>query len=89
MKLSIAKCVSDRASVHAGNDSSGTMFALEQDCCILLLKVEHPVSDRFLKQSRGSLNTFDAARIAMEPLTGKFKATTTEFRCDADRTSTV
>ena len=31
VKWSVAKCVSDRVFVHAGNTSSGTFFAPEQD----------------------------------------------------------
>ena len=52
MKRSVAKCVSGRASVHSENASSGTMFALEQDCSAPLVKVERPVSERFLKRAR-------------------------------------
>ena len=58
VKRSVAKCVFDRASVHTEDASSETSFAPEQNCSALLLKVEHPVSDRFLKQSGSSLNTF-------------------------------
>ena len=69
---SVAKCVFDRASVHTENASSGTSFAPEQNCSALLLKVERPVSDRFLKRSEPSLNTFFGAEIATEPRIGKF-----------------
>ena len=72
MKRSVAKCVFDRASVHTENASSGTSFAPEQNCSALLLKVERPVSDRFLKRSGPSLNTFFGAEIATEPRIGKF-----------------
>ena len=58
VKRSVAKCVFDRATIHTENASSGTSFAPEQNCSALLLKVEHPVSDRFLKRSGPSLNTF-------------------------------
>ena len=40
VKLSVAKRLSDRTSVHIENISSGTVFAPEQDCSALLLKVE-------------------------------------------------
>ena len=58
MKQSVAKCVSYRAPVHTGNASSGTTVAPEQDFSAPLLKVERFVSDRFLKGSGSSLNTF-------------------------------
>ena len=38
----------DRASVHTGNASSRTIFVPDQDYSAPLLKVERPVSDRFL-----------------------------------------
>ena len=49
--------------VHTGNNSSGTIFAPEQDCSAPLLKVERPVSDRFLERSGPSLNTSVEAEI--------------------------
>ena len=45
--------------------------APEQYCSAPLLKVERSVSDRFLKQSESSLNTFIGAEIATEPRSGK------------------
>ena len=47
MKRNIAKCVSDKASVHTGNASAGTIFAPKQDCCDPLLKMERPILGRF------------------------------------------
>ena len=58
VKRSAAKCVSDNASVHNGNASSGTILPAEQDCFTPLLKVERPVSERFLKRSGPGLNNF-------------------------------
>ena len=78
MKWSAAKCVSDLAPVHTEKASSGTIFAPER-----------PVSDRFLKWSGPSLNTFVGAEIAMEPFIGKSEATITGSRFDPDRTSVV
>ena len=40
MKQNVAKCVLDRAPVHTGNASSGTIFAQEQDYSALVLKAE-------------------------------------------------
>ena len=65
VKRSVAESVPDRASVHTRN------AAPEQYCSAPLLKVEHSVSDRFLKQSESSLNTFIGAEIATEPRFGK------------------
>ena len=45
--------------------------APEQYCSAPLLKVERSVSDRFLKRSESSLNTFIEAEIATEPRFGK------------------
>ena len=41
------KTLSDRASAHFGNTSSGIILAPEQDCSALLLKVERAVSGSF------------------------------------------
>ena len=40
--------------------------------CEHSLKVEPSISDRFLKRSRSSLNTFIGAEIATKPLIGKW-----------------
>ena len=63
VKLSVAKCVLNRAPVHTGNASSGTIFVPEQDCSAALLKMERVVSDKFLKRSGPSLNLFVGVKI--------------------------
>ena len=45
-------------SVHSRNATSEAVAAPEQYCSAPLLKVERSISDRFLKQSESSLNTF-------------------------------
>ena len=71
MKRSVAESVPDMASVHARNAAFEAVSAPEQYCSTPLLKVEHSVSDRFLKPSESSLNTFVGAEIATEPRFGK------------------
>ena len=71
VKRSIAESVSDRASVHTRNAAFEAVSAPEQYCSVTLLKVERFVSDRFLKRSETSLNTFIGAEIATEPHSGK------------------
>ena len=61
----------DRASVHTRNAVFEAVSAPEQYCSAPLLKVERSVSDRFLKRSESSLNTFIGAEIATEPGLGK------------------
>ena len=63
--------VPDRASVHTRNAAFKAVSALEQYCSTPLLKVEWSISDRFLKRSESSLNTFIGAEIATEPQFGK------------------
>ena len=58
VKLSVAENVPDRASVQARNAAFEAFSAPEQYCSTPLLKVERSVSDRFLKRSESSLNTF-------------------------------
>ena len=70
-KRSVAKRVLDRASVHTRNAAFKAVSAPQQYCSAKLLKVERSVSDRFLKRSESSLNTFIRAEIAMEPRFGK------------------
>ena len=89
VKQSVTNYVSDRASVHIGNANSGTIFAPKQLCSAPLLKVERPVSDRFLKRPGPSLNTFVQAEIVTEPLIGKFEAITAGSRCDPERNGTT
>ena len=68
VKRSVAESVLDRASVHTRN---AAFSAPEQYCSAPLSKVERSVSDRFLKRSESSLNTFIGTEIAMEPHFGK------------------
>ena len=71
VKQSIAESVLDRTSAHSRNAAFEAFFALEQYCSAPLLKVECSISDRFLKPSESSLNTFIRAKIATEPRFGK------------------
>ena len=71
VKWSIATSVPDRASVHTRNTVLEAFSAPGQYCSAPLLKVERSVSDRFLKRSESSLNTFIGAKIATEPHFGK------------------
>ena len=72
MKRSVAECVPDMASVHTRNAAFKAFSAPEQYYCSApLLKVERSVSDRLLKRSESSLNTFIGAEIATEPRIGK------------------
>ena len=66
MKPSVTENVPDRAFVHTGNAAFEAVAAPEQHC-----SVERSVSDRFLKRSESSLNTFIGAQIATEPRIGK------------------
>ena len=74
VKRSVAESVPDRASVH-------TVSAPEQYCSAPLLKVERSVSDRFLRRSESSLNTFIGAEIATEPRFGKLSFQIKRERC--------
>ena len=71
VKRSVAESVPNRASVHTRNAGFEAVSAPEQYCSAPLLKVERSVSDRFLKRSESSLNTFIGAEIATEPRFGK------------------
>ena len=71
VKRSDAESVPDRASGHTKNAAFDAVSAPEQCCSAPLLKVERSVSDRFLKRSESSLNTFIGAEIATEPRFGK------------------
>ena len=66
VKRSVAESLPDRASVHTRNASAPKQYRSTP-----LLKVERFVSDRFLKWSKASLNTFIGAEIATEPRFGK------------------
>ena len=71
VKRSVAESVPDRASVHTRNAAFEAVSAPKQYCSAPLLKVERSVSDRFLKRSESSLNTFIGAEIATGPHFGK------------------
>ena len=71
VKRSVAESVPDRASVHTRNAAFEAVSAREQYCSAPLLKVERSVSDRLLKWSESSLNTFIGAEIATESRVGK------------------
>ena len=64
VKRSVAESVPRNAAFEA-------VSAPEQYCSTPLLKVERFVTDRFLKRSETSLNTFIGAEIATEPRFGK------------------
>ena len=71
-KRSVAESVPDRASVLTRNVAFEAVSAPEQYCSAPLLKVGPSISDRFLKRSESSLNTFIGAEISTEPLFGKY-----------------
>ena len=81
VKRSVAESVSDRASVHTRNAAFEAASAPEQYCSAPLLKVERSVSDRFLRRSESSLNTFIRAEIATEPRIGKLSFQIKRERC--------
>ena len=71
VKWSVAESVQDRSSAQTKNTALEAFSDPEQYCSAPLLKVERSVSDRLLKRSESSLNTFIGAEIAMEPRFGK------------------
>ena len=71
VKRSDAGSVPDRASVQIRNAAFEAVSVPEHYCSARLLKVERSVSDRFLKRSESSLNTFIGAEIATEPRFGE------------------
>ena len=71
VKRNVTESVPDRALDHTRNAAFEAVSALEQYCSAPQLKVERSVSDRFLKRSESSLNTFIGAEIATEPRFGK------------------
>ena len=81
VKRSVAESVPDIASVHIRNAAFEAFSAPEQYCSAPLLKVEHSVSDRFLKRSESSLNTFIGPEIATEPRFGKWLFQIKRQRC--------
>ena len=81
VKRNVAENVPDRASVHTRNAAFEAVSAAEQYCSASLLKVERRVSDRFLKRSESSLNTFIGAEIATERRFGKLSSQIKRERC--------
>ena len=81
VKRSVAESVPDRASVHTRTAAFEAVSAPEQYCSAPLLKVERSVSDRFLRRSESSLNTFIGAEIATEPRFGKLSFQIKRERC--------
>ena len=71
VKRSVAESVPDSASVRIRNAAFEAVSSPEQYCSAPLSKVERSVSDRLLKRSESSLNTFIGAEIATEPRFGK------------------
>ena len=71
VKRSVTESVPDRASVHTKNAAFAAVSVPEQYCSAQLLKVERSVSDRFLKRSEASVNTFIGAEIPTERRFGK------------------
>ena len=72
VKRSVAESVLDRASVHTRNAAFEAFSAPEQYFSAPLSKVERSVSDRFLKRSETSLNSFIGSEIATEPREAMF-----------------
>ena len=72
---------SETASVHIRNAAFEAVSAPEQYCSAPLLKVECSVSDRFLRRSESSLNTFIGSEIATEPHIGKLSFQIKRERC--------
>ena len=71
VKRSVSESVPGRASIHTRNAAFEAVSAPEQYCSAPLLKVERSISERFLKRSESSLNTYIGAEIATEPRFGK------------------
>ena len=89
VKRSVVESVPDRASVHTRTAAFEAVSAPEQYCSAPLLKMERSVSDRFLRPSESSLNTFIGAEIATEPRFGKLAFHIKRERCNCitDRAS--
>ena len=81
VKQSVPESVPNRASVHTRNAAFEAVSAPKQYCSAPLLKVERSISDRFLKRSESSLNTFIGAEIATEPRFGKLSFQIKRGRC--------
>ena len=89
VKRSVAESVPDRASVHTWTAAFEAVSAPEQYCSAPLLKVERPVSDRFLRRSESSLNTFIGAELQRNFVLANylFKSKGSVANCITDRAS--
>ena len=81
VKRGVTESVPHRTSVHTRNAAFEAVFVPEQYCSAPLLKVEHSLSDKFLKRSELSLNTFIRTEIATEPRFGKLSFQIKGERC--------
>ena len=63
VKWSVTESVLDRASIQTMNAAFEAVSAPEENCSTPLLKVEHSLSDRFLKRSESSLNTLSEQKL--------------------------
>ena len=89
LKRSVAESVPDRASVHTRTAAFEAVSASEQYCSAPLLKVERSVSDRFLRRSESSLNTFIGAELQRNLVLVNylFKSKGSVANCMTDRAS--
>ena len=89
VKRSVAESVPDRTSVHTRNAAFEAVSAPEQYCSAPLFKVERSVSDRFLKRSESSLNTFIGAELYRNLVLVNylFKSKGSVANCITDRAS--
>ena len=89
VKRSVAESVPDRASVHTRNAAFEAVSAPEQYCPAPLLKVERFVSDRFLRRSESSLNTFIGQKLQRNLVLVNylFKSKGSVANCITDRAS--
>ena len=89
LKRSVAESVPDRAFVHTRTAAFEAVSAPEQYCSAPLLKVERSVSDRFLRRSESSLNTFIGAELQRNLVLVNylFKSKGSVANCMTDRAS--
>ena len=89
VKRSVTESVVNRASVHTRNAAFEAVSAPEQYCSARapLLKVERSVSDRVLKRSKSSLNTFIEQNLQrnIDLVNILFKSKWSVANCMADR----
>ena len=84
---SVTESVPDSASVQTRDAALEAVSAPEQYCSAPLLKVERSVSDRFLKRSKPSLNTFIGAGLQrnLVLVNNLFKSKGSVANCMTDR----